>query len=36
MIRPIVQLLSIDRTALENYEALLALTNLAGASDSIR
>ena len=36
MVRPIIQLLAIDRTALENYEALLALTNLGGASDSIR
>ncbi|ESO08016.1 hypothetical protein HELRODRAFT_110263 [Helobdella robusta] len=36
VVRPLLKLLSIDRTALESYEALLALTNLASSSDAVR
>jgi len=36
VVRPLLDLLHPDRTALQNYEALLTLTNLAGHSDSVR
>ncbi|CAF0748495.1 unnamed protein product [Adineta ricciae] len=36
LVRPIIKLLKPDRTALENFEALLALTNLASIGESIR
>ncbi|CDW54075.1 UNC45 protein [Trichuris trichiura] len=36
IIRPLVGLLHPDKSGLENYEALLALTNLAASDDSIR
>jgi len=32
----LIQLLGIDRTAIQNFEALMALTNLAAMSDSVR
>uniref|UniRef100_A0A915J2I0 UNC-45/Cro1/She4 central domain-containing protein n=1 Tax=Romanomermis culicivorax TaxID=13658 RepID=A0A915J2I0_ROMCU len=35
-VRPLVSLLSVNRTGLQNYEALLALTNLSSMSDSVR
>lgn len=36
VVRPLVDLLSVDVEYLENYEALLALTNFAAHSDSLR
>ena len=36
VVRPILQLLKIENTALENFEALMALTNLAGLGESVR
>ena len=36
IVRPILKLLKIEHTALENFEALLALTNLASISESVR
>ena len=36
VVRPLIKLLHPDKTALENYESLMALTNLAGANDSVR
>uniref|UniRef100_A0A5S6R3A2 TPR_REGION domain-containing protein n=1 Tax=Trichuris muris TaxID=70415 RepID=A0A5S6R3A2_TRIMR len=36
IVRPLVGLLHPDKRGLENYEALLALTNLAASDDSIR
>ncbi|XP_022088916.1 protein unc-45 homolog B-like [Acanthaster planci] len=36
IVRPLVSLLHVDRTGLQNFEALMALTNLAGISDSLR
>ena len=36
LVRPIIKLLKIERTALENFEALMALTNLASISESVR
>lgn len=36
VIRPLLQLLSIERKALESYESLLALTNLASQNDTVR
>jgi hypothetical protein len=36
VVRPLLDLLHPERTALQNYEALLTLTNLAGHSDSVR
>jgi len=32
----LIQLLAIDKTAAENFEALMALTNLAAMSDTVR
>ncbi|MBN3308929.1 UN45A protein, partial [Amia calva] len=36
VIRPLVSLLALDRTLLQNFEALMALTNLAGISERLR
>lgn len=36
VIRPLINLLSPDCCALENFEAMMALCNLAGVSDSVR
>lgn len=36
MVRPLVSLLSLECTLLQNFEALMALTNLAGISDRLR
>uniref|UniRef100_A0A8C3B2W5 Unc-45 myosin chaperone A n=1 Tax=Cyclopterus lumpus TaxID=8103 RepID=A0A8C3B2W5_CYCLU len=36
MVRPLVSLLSLECTLLQNFEALMALTNLAGISERIR
>lgn len=36
VVRPLIKLLHPDKTALENYEALMALTNLASVNDSVR
>jgi hypothetical protein len=36
IVRPILQLLKVENTALENFEALMALTNLAGAGEYVR
>jgi hypothetical protein len=36
VVRPLIQLLHPDRAALENFEALMALTNLAGVDASVR
>lgn len=36
VVRPIISLLDVDRTGLQNFEALMALTNLASISDSVR
>ncbi|KAM8974607.1 protein unc-45 homolog A [Pelodytes ibericus] len=36
VIRPLVSLLHLDRTGLQNFEALMALTNLAGISERLR
>ncbi|KAH3710054.1 hypothetical protein DPMN_069520 [Dreissena polymorpha] len=36
VVRPLVSLLNIERTGLQNFEALLALTNLSSISDSVR
>ena len=36
LVRPILKLLKIEHTALENFEALMALTNLASLGESIR
>jgi hypothetical protein len=36
LVRPIIKLLKIEHTALENFEALMALTNLASISESVR
>ena len=36
LVRPILKLLKIENTALENFEALMALTNLASAGESVR
>lgn len=36
IVRPILKLLKIEHTALENFEALMALTNLASIGESIR
>ncbi|XP_033646594.1 protein unc-45 homolog B-like [Asterias rubens] len=35
-VRPLMSLLHVDRTGLQNFEALMALTNLAGISESVR
>jgi hypothetical protein len=36
LVRPIIKLLKIEHTALENFEALMALTNLASISETVR
>ncbi|XP_063781924.1 protein unc-45 homolog A [Pseudophryne corroboree] len=36
VVRPMVSLLHLNRTALQNFEALMALTNLAGISERLR
>ncbi|MBN3314104.1 UN45A protein, partial [Atractosteus spatula] len=36
VVRPLVSLLALDRTLLQNFEALMALTNLAGISERLR
>ncbi|CAF1543404.1 unnamed protein product [Rotaria magnacalcarata] len=36
LVRPLLQLLKLENTALENFEALLALTNLATGGESVR
>ena len=36
VVRPLIKLLHPDKTALENYESLMALTNLAGVNESVR
>ncbi|CAF3824723.1 unnamed protein product [Rotaria sp. Silwood1] len=36
LVRPIIKLLKIEHTALENFEALMALTNLASISENVR
>uniref|UniRef100_A0A3B4YYY2 Unc-45 myosin chaperone A n=1 Tax=Seriola lalandi dorsalis TaxID=1841481 RepID=A0A3B4YYY2_SERLL len=36
VVRPLVSLLSLECTLLQNFEALMALTNLAGISDRLR
>ena len=36
VVRPLLSLLHLDRSALQNFEALMALTNLASLSESLR
>lgn len=36
VVRPLVSLLDTQRDGLQNYEALLGLTNLSGRSDRLR
>lgn len=36
VVRPLVSLLHLDRTGLQNFEGLMALTNLAGISERLR
>jgi len=36
LVRPIIKLLKVEHTALENFEALMALTNLASISENVR
>lgn len=36
MVRPLVSLLHLQRSGLENFEGLMALTNLAGISERLR
>ncbi|CAF1249948.1 unnamed protein product [Rotaria sp. Silwood1] len=36
LVRPIIKILKIEHTALENFEALMALTNLASISENVR
>ena len=36
LVRPIIKLLKVEHTALENFEALMALTNLASISEAVR
>ncbi|RMZ96061.1 hypothetical protein BpHYR1_001189 [Brachionus plicatilis] len=36
VVRPLIKLLHPEKTALENFESLMALTNLAGVNDSVR
>lgn len=36
VVRPLVSLLALDCTMLQNFEALMALTNLAGFSERLR
>jgi hypothetical protein len=36
LVRPIIKLLKVEHTALENFEALMALTNLASIGENVR
>jgi hypothetical protein len=36
LVRPVIKLLKVEHTALENFEALMALTNLASISENVR
>ena len=36
VVRPILKLLKVENTALENFEALMALTNLAHLGENVR
>ena len=36
VVRPLLLLLDVEKTALENYEALMGLTNLASMNDTVR
>ncbi len=36
VVRPLLHLLHVEQEGIDNYEALLALTNLASVSDSVR
>lgn len=36
VVRPLISLLALDCTMLQNFEALMALTNLAGFSERLR
>ncbi|XP_060594947.1 protein unc-45 homolog B-like [Ruditapes philippinarum] len=36
VVRPLISLLDVERTGLQNFEALMALTNLSSISDSVR
>ena len=36
LVRPVLKLLKTENTALENFEALMALTNLAGVGEHVR
>lgn len=36
VVRPLVSLLNTERDGLQNYEALLGLTNFSGRSDKLR
>ena len=36
IVRPLIHLLHIDKSGLQNFEALMGLTNLASVSDSVR
>ncbi|XP_006813831.2 protein unc-45 homolog B [Saccoglossus kowalevskii] len=36
VVRPLIQLLHVEKTGLQNFESLMALTNLAQVSDSVR
>lgn len=36
VVRPLVQLLDVQNTGLQNFEALMALTNLASMNDAVR
>lgn len=36
MIKPLFLLLDVEKEGLQNYEALLALTNISSMSDSVR
>ncbi|XP_048256515.1 protein unc-45 homolog B-like [Haliotis rufescens] len=36
IVRPLISLLQVERSGLQNFEALMALTNLASVSDSVR
>ena len=36
VVRPLVKLLDLDKTGLQNFEALMALTNLSSMNDTVR
>ena len=36
VVRPLITLLDVERTGLQNFESLMALTNLSSISDSVR